>query len=87
MPNTFTPNGDGINDVLLAKGKYIANSSIQIFNKWGEVIYVSEDATDKGWDGTFQGSPVPTDTYSYLVKATSNKGESIQKRGVVSVVR
>lgn len=86
MPNTFTPNGDGVNDSFVPKGKYFTNFKLTVFNKWGEVIFVTNDAL-AGWDGTYKNEPVSLDTYSYFVQAESNGGEKIAKRGVVTVLR
>jgi gliding motility-associated-like protein len=86
MPNTFTPNGDGVNDSFIPKGKYFTNFKLTVFNKWGEVIFVTDDAL-AGWDGTYKNEPVSLDTYSYYVQAESNGGDKIAKRGVVTVLR
>ncbi|MEL6534100.1 MAG: PKD domain-containing protein [Bacteroidota bacterium] len=50
FPNAFTPNGDGLNDVLLPQGQYFINYRAEIFNRWGELVFVTENA-DEGWDG------------------------------------
>ncbi|MDQ3100252.1 MAG: PKD domain-containing protein, partial [Bacteroidota bacterium] len=54
VPNTFTPNGDGVNDVFGAWGKEIAEFQLQIFDRWGLMIYES-DRLDRFWDGTYSG--------------------------------
>jgi gliding motility-associated-like protein len=86
MPTVFTPNGDGVNDLFVPKGKYLKSVKLTVFNKWGDVIFTTDDALS-GWDGTYRGEPVSLDTYSYYVQAEANSGESISKRGVVSVLR
>jgi gliding motility-associated-like protein len=57
-----------------------------IFNKWGQQIFESS-SLEKGWDGTFEGDRVPGDTYVYLIKFRNSQGETIEKRGTVTVVR
>lgn len=86
MPNTFTPNGDGNNDVLEIKGKYFKSAKMTILNKWGEVVFISEDA-NIGWDGNYRGQPATVDSYGYHVVALDNRGKEISIKGVVSLLR
>lgn len=68
LPSAFTPNGDGHNDVfkLLYQGN-INLSSIQIFNRWGAIVFETKDI-DQGWDGRHNGSLAPSDVYVYVIK-------------------
>ena len=86
MPNVFTPNGDGDNDVLEVKGKYYKSLKMTILNKWGEVVFISEDASI-GWDGNYKGQPASVDSYGYHVVALDNSGKEISLKGVVSLLR
>ncbi|HVD97543.1 MAG TPA: T9SS type B sorting domain-containing protein [Cytophagaceae bacterium] len=86
MPNVFTPNGDGDNDVLEVKGKYYKSVKMTILNKWGEVLFIS-DNTAQGWDGNYKGQPVSVDSYAYHVVAFDNSGKEISLKGVVSLIR
>ncbi len=72
LPNTFTPNGDGNNDIFIPFVNLIDNSSYQflIFNRWGEVIFSTDDPT-KGWDGTHNQIKSKEDVYVWKVKAKS----------------
>ena len=65
IPNTFTPNGDGLDDLFYVYGYGFSDLHIQVFNRWGELIYAS--TTNKGWDGTYKGKECPEDTYVYKV--------------------
>ena len=88
MPNVFTPNNDGVNDVFRPTYVGVKNVSGYIYNRWGEVIYQWWGI--KGyWDGyTFPaGVAVPEGTYYYVVKAYSYTEEEIIKTGVVSLKR
>lgn len=67
LPNTFTPNGDGINDVFLAVGKNIASLHMIVFDRWGGVLFESDDP-NIGWDGTFKGEPVKNDMYIWKIR-------------------
>jgi gliding motility-associated-like protein len=67
IPNTFTPNNDGIND--LWDIKYLAtyaNCTVQVFNRWGQNVY-SSLGYETPWDGTYKHSPLPTGTYYYII--------------------
>jgi len=73
IPNTFTPDGNGLNDIFQPKGVGIDESSYKmyIFDRWGEIIFTSDEFR-KGWDGTVKGSGKPAEqgvyTYKILVK-------------------
>lgn len=64
LPNAFTPDGNGINDLFMAKATYDVNIRfiMHVFNRWGETVFESTDIS-KGWDGNFRGIPCPTDVY------------------------
>ena len=86
LPNAFTPNGDDLNDFFEAKGQFFQNFSMKIFNRWGELIFVS-DNPDVGWDGTFNGKPMPEATYVYRVDVTDFTGLKTSKSGGVLLIR
>ncbi|MCS6823443.1 MAG: gliding motility-associated C-terminal domain-containing protein [Cytophagaceae bacterium] len=86
IPNIFTPNDDGHNDLFAIKGKYFKDFSITIFNKWGEVVFLSEDI-NHSWDGTYKGKPVVCDTYTYIVTAKDNNGKQFTEKGLVHLMR
>jgi gliding motility-associated-like protein len=72
MPNVFTPNGDGLNDVFLSRYKpgYDITFQMLIFNKWGEQLFSTNDI-DKGWDGTYKGVLCAEDLYTWIVTFSS----------------
>ena len=72
IPNVFTPNGDGENDVFFANSIGMTDKSISVFNRWGKEIYFSSKL-DFAWDGSniWTGQPVPEGTYFYVIKARS----------------
>jgi gliding motility-associated-like protein len=87
IPNSFTPNADGINDVFripataaLASIKYIS-----VFNRYGEQIFTSTDK-NKGWDGKYKGINAPSGTYVYIISGNDVKGEVLLK-GTVLLIR
>ena len=76
VPNTFTPNGDGYNDLFL-NGWHI-----KIFDRKGFLIYEG----NKGWDGTYMNKMVPDDTYFYIIDHTEN-GQKVTKKGYITVIK
>ncbi|MGN0282840.1 MAG: gliding motility-associated C-terminal domain-containing protein [Prevotella sp.] len=88
MPNAFSPNGDGINDVYKAKSnhKSIIEFNAYIFNRWGQKIYEWTDI-DGGWDGTWHGKQVKDGTYFVLVKARGADGRQYNIKRDVNILR
>jgi gliding motility-associated-like protein len=67
VPNTFTPNGDGINDIWnIQYLNTYTKCKVQVFNRWGQLMYSSVGYTVP-WDGTYRGSAVPNGTYYYII--------------------
>lgn len=71
IPNAFTPNNDGKNDVFKVRGKYINNVEMSIYNRWGELLFYSPNATE-GWDGTFQNENAPEGVYTIFLNVKSD---------------
>ncbi len=86
LPNAFTPNNDGKNDVFKAYGSSIKSVELRVFNQWGELVYETKDK-DKGWDGTFKGKQQPVGVYPFGVKVTFLDNTVITKRGTVNLIR
>ncbi|WP_245889618.1 gliding motility-associated C-terminal domain-containing protein [Cecembia rubra] len=87
IPNAFTPNGDGLNDVFRPVMKGVVNFEIDIFNHWGEHIFASSGLENSGWDGTNKGRLLPRGNYIYKVKYSTISGETVQKTGTVTLIR
>ncbi|MGM9511120.1 gliding motility-associated C-terminal domain-containing protein [Larkinella sp. GY13] len=85
MPDAFSPNADGINDQWQLQGLLSGKATLTIFNRWGEVVFLTDDALT-GWDGKQQGKTVPPGTYSYRLDQEKPDGRRFQKRGVVVLV-
>lgn len=86
IPNTFTPNNDGINDIFYVYGFGIKNYKLTIYNRWGIKLYVSEDQT-KGWDGIYNGEICKPDTYTYYVDFMPYKGKHETMAGHVNIIK
>jgi len=86
IPNAFTPNGDGMNDVLRVYSNVIRDMRFIVFNQWGEKIFETT-SQGTGWDGTHRGKPQPSGVYIYVCDATLRTGERIQRKGSINLVR
>jgi gliding motility-associated-like protein len=92
VPNTFSPNGDGANDVFYPRGTGLYNiKSMRIFNRWGEAVYeaVNFQANDasKGWNGDHKGKAVPNDVYVYFVEVLCENNTLLTYSGNIAVIR
>jgi len=84
IPNTFTPNGDGINDTWnIPPLQYFPMCTVTIFSRWGQLVF-SSVGYPKAWDGTYHGKPLPTGTYYYVINLHNNTG---LLSGFVAVLR
>ncbi len=89
IPDAFSPNGDGTNDVLTVYGDHLSDFELKIFNRWGEVIYHSTDINQK-WDGSYRGSIYPPMSYPYVVSFRSKffpERPRESQRGAVLLIR
>ncbi|MBB6111408.1 gliding motility-associated C-terminal domain-containing protein [Mucilaginibacter lappiensis] len=86
IPNAFTPNGDGNNDILYVYGTTISTLTLSIYDQWGELQFKSTNKAS-GWDGTYKGNKQPVGVYVYYVEATMNDGQVIKKKGTVTLLR
>lgn len=86
IPNIFSPNNDGQNDVFYLYSTNIKTLTLMIFNRWGEMVFET-NSINNGWDGTFKGKPVQVGVYTYYIEAGLMSGEKYIKRGSVSLVR
>ena len=89
MPNAFSPDDNGINDIYRAKKdkyKSIVEFHAYIFNRWGQKLFEWTDIT-KGWDGTYKGSPVKEGVYYVLVKAKGADGREFNIKRDVNLLR
>lgn len=89
VPNAFTPDGDGVNDIFIPSVEGLDESryKLLIFNRWGDLIFET-DNTIKGWDGTFNNKPVADDTYVWRIisRELSNQA-AFERIGHIILVR
>lgn len=87
IPNAFTPNNDGVNDVFLIKGTPIADFNLYIYDRWGKNIWSTHNYEIK-WDGTTKdGNKVNSGTYIYQITGTDYKKQAVNFKGSVTVIR
>ena len=92
IPNTFSPNGDGINEVFYPRGRGIEKiKSMKIFSRWGQLVYLKENflANDQNaaWNGKRQGQFVTPDVYVYMIELVCENGNIITLKGDVTLIR
>ncbi len=86
IPNSFTPDGDGLNDVFrIPPGSSFSLKSFSIFNRYGNEVFRTSNIGD-GWDGTYKGTKAPAGTYTYIIKG-SDLRRDIMLTGTVILIR
>lgn len=91
IPNTFSPNGDGSNDIFYPRGKGLERVKLlRIFNRWGEVVFEKRDVPvndpSAGWNGTFKGRKPMADVYIYQAEVFCENGDIIKLNGNVALI-
>ncbi|MEZ4739881.1 MAG: gliding motility-associated C-terminal domain-containing protein [Flavobacteriales bacterium] len=86
VPNTFSPNGDGINDLFGASGTEIKTLKLEIFDRWGVLIYTGNTA-NAWWDGKYGGQDAPIDVYVWRIETEEMIGTKRTLYGHVTLVR
>ena len=86
VPNAFTPNNDGKNDVLYVRANGILDLYFAVYDRWGQKVFDTKDIT-KGWDGTFKGKKMDPAVFGYYVKGHCADGNEFEKKGNVTLLR
>jgi gliding motility-associated-like protein len=86
IPNAFSPNGDGNNDIFRVFGNTLKNVSMWVYDQWGNMLFNSNNQS-AGWDGTFKGKAQPVGVYVYYVEATLENGEIVKRKGTINLLR
>ena len=86
LPNAFTPNGDGNNDVLYVRGKGIEAMTFSIYNRWGNKVFETTDMA-QGWDGTYKGKEQNTGVFVYVIEGTFLNNKTFKESGDVGLIR
>jgi len=86
IPDAFTPNGDNVNERFEIKGLFINSFKISVFNRWGQVVFQSDDIL-QSWDGTINGANAPAGYYTYKTEISDIEDKSFVKEGTVLLIR
>ncbi len=86
VANTFTPNGDGKNDIVYVHSENIRSLKFDVYDQWGELLFTSTN-TQKGWDGYYKGTREPVGVYVYFVQAVMSDGKQVSKKGTITLLR
>ncbi len=88
IPDAFSPNGDGLNDVFMPKGSYIKDYEMYIFDRWGMKLFYTNNIMN-GWDGTVHGGSTISqeDTYIYQINVTDTQGNKHSYNGKVTLIK
>ena len=86
IPDIFSPNNDGANDILFVRGEGIVQLDFSLYNRWGDKVF-STNSIDNGWNGNVRGNKSPTGIYFYQLKARVNNGDEIVRSGDITLVR
>lgn len=90
IPNAFSPNGDGINDYFLPRqllSKNLTKFHMQVFDRWGQIIFETNRTDGRGWDGTFNDKAQPQGVYVYLIEAEIDGKQHEDYKGNVTLIR
>ncbi|MGZ3932171.1 MAG: T9SS type B sorting domain-containing protein, partial [Bacteroidia bacterium] len=89
VPNAFTPNGDGLNDIFYAKGYGITKFNMDIFDRWGEKVFSATDIND-AWDGIYQHrgqNTIEEGVYTWQIRVTNVFGKAKELSGHVTLIK
>ena len=86
IPNAFSPNDDGENDILYVRGEMIEEMQLSIYNRWGELVFNST-SINHGWNGIYQDKKVDPAVFVYHLRATCVNKEVFEKKGNITVVK
>ncbi|MCB0770905.1 MAG: gliding motility-associated C-terminal domain-containing protein [Flavobacteriales bacterium] len=86
IPDVFSPNGDGNNDVLFVRGPTVIDLEFAVYDRWGSRQFTTT-SVDQGWDGTVQGEQGASGVYLYTLVARTDEGEQVERTGNITLVR
>ena len=86
LPNSFTPNGDKLNDNWSPQGCDFVGLKVYIFNRWGEIMF-ELDENNPNWDGNYKGSPLPIGIYYYILQKNDSLSNITTSRGYIHLIR
>ncbi len=86
VPNAFSPNGDGTNDLFKVQSQVLEQFTILVFNRWGQIVWETSDPND-AWDGTFKGELLSPAVFDFYLHGTCYSKEKIELKGNIHLIR
>lgn len=86
IPNAFTPNDDGVNDVFYIPDANFFRFEIAVYDRWGNRVFFSDSPSFR-WNGESAGKQVPSGVYVYVLSASSQRKADIKRSGTITIVR
>ncbi|MBP8192061.1 MAG: PKD domain-containing protein [Chitinophagales bacterium] len=86
IPNAFTPNNDGQNDIFYVRSNILTSSYLMIYDRWGHKVFESTDI-NLGWDGNYKGQPAQVEAYGYYFEGTCFENSKIIRKGNITLLR
>jgi gliding motility-associated-like protein len=86
VPNTFTPNNDGVNDVLYVRSNDLMELYFAVYNRWGQMVFETTDIK-KGWDGIYKGMSADPAVFAWYLRAKCFNGDELRKKGNTTLIR
>lgn len=92
IPNTFSPNNDGMNDIFYPRGNGLFKiKSFKVFNRWGQIVFdrsnTSPNNAADGWNGKYNGKPANTDVYVYIIEVLCSNNSVIPFKGNITLIK
>jgi gliding motility-associated-like protein len=85
LPNAFTPNNDGFNDMLYVRSNFVTSMELNIYNRWGEKVFTTMDI-NIGWDGTYRGKLLQPDVFGYYLIVGCPGNKTFEKKGNITLL-
>ena len=86
VPNVFSPNSDGMNDILFVKSNIVDQMNFSAYNRWGEKVFETHDFTT-GWDSYLNGEALPSGVFAYILTGRCLNGKEILQKGNITLLR
>lgn len=87
IPNSFTPNGDGKNDLFFVKAMWdVEEFELFVYERGGNLVFKSKNI-EEGWDGTYLGSEIHSGVYAYFIVYKDSKGNKVKTKGTLNLIR
>ncbi len=87
IPNAFSPNNDQKNDYFMVKADGMTKLKFIVWNRWGELVFETDDPNAQGWDGTYRGKELNPDSFAWYVLLTCGNGDVFQSKGNVTLLK